>query len=49
MSELVHLHSETSKKIFDAQVFLLATTACHFSTSELQKVVRTPQFFDILT
>ena len=28
---------------------LPATTACHFSTSERQKVVRTPQFFDILS
>ena len=28
---------------------LLATTACNFSTSELQKMVRTPEFFDILT
>ena len=28
---------------------LLATAACIFSTSERQKVVRTPQFFDILT
>ena len=27
----------------------LATAACNFSTSQLQKVVRTPQFFDILT
>ena len=25
---------------------LLATAACNFSTSQLQKVVRTPQFFD---
>ena len=28
---------------------LLATAACNFSTSQLQKVVRAPQFFDILT
>ena len=28
---------------------LLATAACHFSTSELQKVLRDPQFFTILT
>ena len=28
---------------------LLATAACNFSTSQLQKVVRTPQFFNILT
>ena len=28
---------------------LLATAACIFSTSERQEVVRTPQFFDILT
>ena len=28
---------------------LLATTACHFSTSELPKVVRDRQFFSILT
>ena len=28
---------------------LLATAACHFSTSELQKVLRTRQFFNILT
>ena len=28
---------------------LLATAARNFATSELQKVVRTPQFFDILT
>ena len=28
---------------------LHATAACNFSTSELQKVLRTPQFFDILT
>ena len=27
----------------------LATAACHFSTSKLPKVVRTRQFFDILT
>ena len=27
----------------------LATAACNFSTSQLQKVVRTPLFFDILT
>ncbi len=28
---------------------LLATAACHFPTSDLQKVVRTHQFFSILT
>ena len=28
---------------------LLATAACNFSTSQLQKVVRARQFFDILT
>ena len=28
---------------------LLATAACNFSTSELQKVLRTPQFFTIFT
>ena len=28
---------------------LLATAACNFSTSQLQKVLRTPQFFNILT
>ena len=28
---------------------LLATAACHFSTSQLQKVVRARQFFNILT
>ena len=28
---------------------LLATAACIFSTSERQKVVRNPEFFDILT
>ena len=27
----------------------LATAACNFSTSQLQKVLRTPQFFNILT
>ena len=28
---------------------LLATAACHFSTSQLQKVLRTPQFFSTFT
>ena len=28
---------------------LLATAACNFSTSQLQKVLRTPQFFSIFT
>ena len=28
---------------------LLATAACHFSTSELRKVVQDPQFFNILS
>ena len=28
---------------------LLATAACNFSTSQLQKVLRTPQFFNIFT
>ena len=28
---------------------LFATAACNFSTSELQKVLREPQFFNILT
>ena len=34
---------------FSLQNVLLATAACNFSTSQLQKVVRTPQFFSILT
>ena len=45
------------KKWSEADVFctfwlanvLLATAACNFSTSQLQKVVRTRQFFNILT
>ena len=45
------------KKCFGADVFctfwlthvLLATTACNFSTSELQKVLRHRQFFSIFT
>ena len=34
---------------FSLENALLATAACHFSTSQLQKVVRTPQFFSIFT
>ena len=34
---------------FSLENVLLATAACHFSTSQLQKVVRTPQFFSIFT
>ena len=34
---------------FSLENVLLATAACNFSTSELQKVLRTPQFFSILT
>ena len=34
---------------FWLQNVLLATAACNFSTSQLQKVVRARQFFDILT
>ena len=47
----------TSKKWSEHAVFctfshenvLLATAACNFSTSQLQKVLRTPQFFSIFT
>ena len=45
----------TSKSAPNPSVLLLATAACNFSTSELQKVistsksVRTPQVFNILT
>ena len=34
---------------FSLQNVLLATAACNFSTSQLQKVLRTPQFFSIFT
>ena len=34
---------------FSLDNVLLATAACNFSTSQLQKVVRTPQFFSIFT
>ena len=34
---------------FSLENVLLATAACNFSTSELQKVLRTPQFFSIFT
>ena len=34
---------------FSLAIVLLAITACHFSTSKRQKVVRTRRFFDILT
>ena len=34
---------------FSLENVLLATAACNFSTSQLQKVLRTPQFFSILT
>ena len=34
---------------FSLENVLLATAACNFSTSQLQKVLRTPQFFRILT
>ena len=34
---------------FSLQNALLATAACNFSTSQLQKVLRTPQFFSIFT
>ena len=50
-------HIPTSKSGPNPSVFLtfwlwnvlLATAACNFSTSQLQKVVRTRQFFNILT
>ena len=34
---------------FSLENVLLATAACNFSTSQLQKVLRTPQFFSIFT
>ena len=34
---------------FSLENVLLATAACNFSTSQLQKVLRTPQLFSILT
>ena len=34
---------------FSLQNVLLATAACNFSTAQLQKVLRTPQFFSIFT
>ena len=34
---------------FSLENVLLATAACNFSTSELQKVLRTPQFLGIFT
>ena len=34
---------------FSLENVLLATAACNFSTSQLQKVPRTPQFFSIFT
>ena len=34
---------------FSLENVLLATAACHFSTSQRQKVLRTPQFFSIFT
>ena len=34
---------------FSLQNVRLATAACHFSTSQRQKVLRTPQFFSIFT
>ena len=34
---------------FHLKNVLLATAACNFSTSQLQKVLRTPQFFSIFT
>ena len=34
---------------FSLENVLLATAACNFSTSELQKVLRTPQFFSMFT
>ena len=34
---------------FSLQNVLLATAACNFSTSQLQKVLRTPEFFSIFT
>ena len=34
---------------FSLENALLATAACNFSTSQLQKVLRTPQFFSIFT
>ena len=34
---------------FSLENVLLATAACNFSTSQLQKVLRTPQFFSMFT
>ena len=34
---------------FSLENVLLATAACNFSTSQIQKVLRTPQFFSIFT
>ena len=34
---------------FSLENVLLATAACHFSTSQRQKVLQTPQFFSIFT
>ena len=34
---------------FSLENVLLATAACNFSTSHLQKVLRTPEFFSIFT
>ena len=49
-----HLHFKKCSEplsflAFWLQNALLATAACNFCTSQLQKVLRTPQFFSILT
>ena len=48
-SSVQFLRISTSKSAFSLQNALLATAACNFSTSQLQKVVRTCSFLYILT